>query len=93
MQLSPEQLKQIEAYASIFMPVGDIAVILDTDPLELRAALKDRSPEVYRAYTRGKLASKAKLMAQEMQLAQVGSPLALENTRANLLAMEDEEDL
>lgn len=92
MQLSPEQLSQIEAYASIFMPLSDIAVILDVDPLELRAAVKDRATEVYHAYTRGKVASKAKLLSQEMQLAQVGSPLALENTRANLLAMEDEEE-
>lgn len=91
MELSQEQLQQIEAYASIFMPISDIAVILDLDPIALCADLKDRTTDVYRAYSRGKLASKAKLMAQEMQLAQVGSPLALENTRANLLAMEDEE--
>lgn len=32
-----------------------------------------------------------KLLHQEMQLAYVGSPLALENTRNNLLDMEDDE--
>lgn len=42
-------------------------------------------------YHRGKAASRVKLLHQEMQLAYVGSPLALENTRNNLLDMEDDE--
>lgn len=47
--------------------------------------------DVSKAYRRDKAASKVKLHSQEMMLAQVGSPLALENARANLLDMEDDE--
>lgn len=47
--------------------------------------------DVSKAYRRGKAASKVKLHSQEMMLAQVGSPLALENARDNLLDMEDDE--
>lgn len=86
-------MQLIEDYASIFLPLSDIAVFLELDPVALRAAVRDHSTDVYRAYARGKLGSKARLMHQEMQLAQVGSPLAMENTRLNLLAMEDDEDL
>ena len=46
---------------------------------------------VSKAYRRGKAASKVKLHSQEMMLAQVGSPLAIENAHRNLLDMEDDE--
>ena len=45
----------------------------------LREDIADRSSEVSKAYRRGKAASKVKLNSQEMMLAQVGSPLAIEN--------------
>ncbi len=45
----------------------------------------------YKAYHRGKVLSKVQLRSQEMKLAQIGSPLALDNTRKNLLDMEDDE--
>ena len=40
---------------------------------------------------RGKVLSKVQLRTQEMKLARIGSPLALDNTRKNLLDMEDDE--
>lgn len=43
------------------------------------------------AYYNGKNATKLLLREQEMQLAKVGSPLALENCRQALLDMEDDE--
>ena len=50
-----------------------------------------RTTDVSKAYRRGKAASKVKLHSQEMMLAQVGSPLAIENAHRNLLDMEDDE--
>lgn len=47
----------------------------------LRADIADRGTEVSNAYRRGKAASKVKLHSQEMMLAQVGSPLAIENAQ------------
>lgn len=49
------------------------------------------STQVSKCYHRGKAASKVKLLHQEMQLAYVGSPLALENASKNLMDMEDDE--
>ena len=91
MVYTEEQLKQVEQFASIYLKISDMAVILDVSPTLLREDIADRNSEVSKRYHRGKAASRVKLLHQEMQLAYVGSPLALENTRNNLLDMEDDE--
>ena len=91
MDYTEEQLTQIEQYASIYLKISDMAVILGISATRLREDIADKCTEVSRRYHRGKAASRVKLLHQEMQLAYVGSPLALENTRNNLLDMEDDE--
>lgn len=91
MTYSETELTQIEKYASIYLKISDIAVILDIPADVLRADIADRGTDVSKAYRRGKAASKVKLHSQEMMLAQVGSPLAIENAHRNLLDMEDDE--
>jgi len=88
---SEEILTQIEQYASIYLKISDMAVILDIPAEQLREDIADRSTEVSKHYHKGKAASKVKLLHQEMQLAYVGSPLALENAQKNLMDMEDDE--
>jgi len=88
---SEDTLSQIESYASIYLKITDMAVILDVPAEKLREDIADRSTEVSKRYHRGKAASKVKLLHQEMQLAYVGSPLALENAQKNLMDMEDDE--
>ena len=90
-ELPQNILEQIEQYASIYMKISDIAFLLDIPAEKLRAEIADRSTAVSKAYNKGKAVSKVKLLHQEMQLAYVGSPLALENTHKNLLDMEDDE--
>ncbi len=68
-----------------------MAAILDVPAEVLREDIADRSSDVGKAYRRGKAFSKVKLHTQEMQLAQIGSPLAIENAHKNLLDMEDDE--
>ena len=91
MEYEKEILSQIEKYASIYLKISDIAVLLDIPADILRDDIADRSSDVSKAYRRGKAASKVKLHSQEMMLAQVGSPLAIENAHRNLLDMEDDE--
>ena len=88
---SEKELQQIEKFASIYLKISDIAVILDIPADVLREDIADRTSEVSKAYRRGKAGSKVKLHSQEMMLAQVGSPLAIENAHRNLLDMEDDE--
>ena len=66
-------------------------VILEHAAQMLWVDIADRGTDVSKAYHRGKAASKVKLHSQEMMLAQVGSPLAIENALRNLLDMEDDE--
>ena len=91
MEYTEDVLTKIEQYASIYLKISDMAVILGISPTQLRSDITDRTTEVSKRYHRGKAASRVKLLHQEMQLACVGSPLALENTRNNLLDMEDDE--
>ncbi|SFW42470.1 hypothetical protein SAMN02910409_2238 [Prevotellaceae bacterium HUN156] len=88
---SPEILKQVEQFASIYLKISDMAVILDVPAEQLREDIANRTTEVSKSYHRGKAASKVKLLHQEMQLAYIGSPLALETTQKNLMDMEDDE--
>lgn len=68
-----------------------MVVILGIPADVLRSDIADRNSEVSKAYRRDKAASKVKLHSQEMMLAQVDSPLAIENAHRNLLDMEDDE--
>ena len=91
MTYSETELQQIEQFASIYLKISDMAVILGVPAEQLRSDIADHNTEVSLRYRRGKAASKVKLLHQEMMLAQVGSPLAIENTHRNLLDMEDDE--
>lgn len=91
MTYSEDVLQQIEQFASIYLKISDMAVILGIHPEVLRSDIADRSTEVSKRYLRGKATSKVKLLHQEMMLAQMGSPLAIDNTHRNLLDMEDDE--
>ena len=84
-------LQQIEQLASIFLPITDIAAILDIPAEVLRMDIANKKTYASKRYHKGKAASRVKLLHQEMQLAYVGSPLALENAQKNLMAMEDDE--
>ena len=88
---TPEQIEQIGKYASIYLPISDIAMMLEVPADILRDEIRNRESEASKAYYRGKAASKVKLHHPEVLLAQVGSPLAIENAHRNLLDMEDDE--
>ena len=91
MKFTQEQLEQINKWASIYLPISDMALMLDVPAEMLRDEIRKKHTEVSLAYHRGKAASRVKLHQQEMLLAQVGSPLAIENAHRNLLDMEDDE--
>ena len=61
MTYSEKELQQIEKFASIYLKISDIAVILDIPADVLREDIADRTSEVSKAYRRGKAGSKVKL--------------------------------
>ena len=91
MTFSKEVLEQINKWASIYLPISEMAIMLDIPAEMLREEIRNKNTEVSIAYHKGKASSRVKLHHQEMLLAQVGSPLAIENAHRNLLDMEDDE--
>lgn len=91
MDFTEDQLLFVEKHASIYLPITDIALLMDIPADVLRDEIRNKTTAVSRAYHRGKAASRVKLHHQEMLLAQVGSPAAIENAHRNLLDMEDDE--
>lgn len=85
-----EQLDKIEDLASIFMPISDMALVMDIDETELRSDISSAT-DARKAYLKGKATSKEELLRQEMKLAKTGAPQALENTKRSLQDMEDDE--
>lgn len=91
MTFTEKELEQIEQMASLYMSITDIAIILGMPPEVLRKQIRTKGDKASIAYYRGKAMRKLELRKQEIQLAQVGSPLALENARLALIDMEDDE--
>lgn len=84
-------MEQIETMASLYLTITDIALILGHRPEEMRRDINANGHPANIAYMRGKVTRKVELRKQEIQLAQVGSPLALDNARQALIEMEDDE--
>ncbi len=91
MTYSDKELQQIEQMASLYLSISDIAIVLGVNPENLRRDIKIKGSPAEKAYTKGKVSSKIALRKQEMMLAKVGSPLALDNVRRALMDMEDDE--
>ncbi len=88
---SENQIKAIHDYASFYLPLKDIAIMIGVDADALREDIRIKDHPASVAYRKGKLETKVALYSQEVKLASIGSPLALENARRNLLDMEDDE--
>ena len=82
----------IERLAGYFVTITEIATVLGLNPTELRDRIADPDTAESLAYRRGKAKAKIELKAKEMELAAVGSPLAMQSVRENLLIMEADED-
>ena len=91
MDFSEKELDQIEVMASLYLTPTDIAIVLQVPAHEFKAELKRHGSPAAKSYLRGKVATKIKLRKQEMALAQVGSPLALQTINSALQDMEDDE--
>lgn len=91
MMYSQENLVMIEKLASLYMTISEIAIVIDVPAETLRRDIANKGSAAEKAYTRGKVSTKLELRKQELMLARVGSPLALENIRRALLDMEDDE--
>jgi predicted DNA-binding protein YlxM (UPF0122 family) len=78
MNYTDEQLKLIEDYASKFLSITEIAVLVDVDEDELRDRISLKKSDASKHYNRGKLNKIIELRSMEIELAKLGSTVAIE---------------
>lgn len=93
MNYSTEQLAQIKDLAANLTPLSDIATLMSLNPYVLRTDVADWSHPASEAYRTGKAETALQLRKNELQLARVGSPLAVQLSNTFLTNMDIDEDL
>jgi hypothetical protein len=72
-QFTPEQLAEIEEFGTLLFEPNEVAIILGIDTEAFHHELGDPESEVYKAYFRGFLKSKAELRKSIIRFAKQGS--------------------
>lgn len=80
MELTNEQLLQLQEYAAALMSINEIAILLDIPP-DVRTQFKvmctkDEDSPLYDAFHKGRLTTKLELRQNIIKLAKAGSPAA-----------------
>lgn len=91
MDYSDDLLNNIYNLAENLTPVSDIAALLDIDEVELREELNNKYSPIRKAYIKGKATTSLALRKQEIELAKVGSPLAVQLTSTYIKDMTIDE--
>ena len=78
MQYSEEQLAKIKELASLLMRPDHIALLIGADQEEFKRRIKYQGSAAYIAYETGRAETILELRRQEITLAKLGSPLAVE---------------
>lgn len=86
----PDRIKEL---AAMLTPVSDIAVLMDVDERRLREIISDKSHPVSIAYRKGKAERASQIRQNELELAEAGSPLAVQLIGTYLRDMDSDEDL
>lgn len=74
-------------------PVSDIAVLMDIDERIFREILSDKYHPASLAYRKGKAERALQIRQNELELAEAGSPLAVQLIGSYLRDMDSDEDL
>lgn len=91
MQYSAEQLVKIKELASQLMRPDHIALLIGVDQEEFRRKIKHKGSDAYSAYETGKAETILELRKQEIKLAKLGSPLAVDMVHRFIVDQEENE--
>ena len=91
MDYSEEFIQSVRELAEALTPVSDIAALLDVDESMLREELSNKLSLLRKAYDKGKATTALALRKQELELAKVGSPLAVQLTASYVKDMTIDE--
>ncbi|MFZ4546875.1 MAG: hypothetical protein ACOYN4_05555 [Bacteroidales bacterium] len=85
MQYNQSDLDKVKEYASLLLTISEIAILLKMDEDELREAIAVKTSGISLAYNQGKMETVLVLRRQEIDLAKLGSPIAIELTQKYML--------
>lgn len=93
MEFTSTQIDRIKELATMLTPVSDIAVLMDVDERCLREVISDKSNPASIAYRKGKAERALQIRQNELELAEAGSPLAVQLVGSYIRDMDSDEDL
>lgn len=93
MEFTSAQIDRIKELATMLTPVSDIAVLMDVDERCLREIISDKSHPASIAYRKGKTERALQIRQNELELAEAGSPLAVQLVGSYIRDMDSDEDL
>ena len=93
MESTSAQIDRIKELATMLTPVSDIAVLMDVDERRLREIISDKSHPASIAYRKGKAERALQIRQNELELAEAGSPLAVQLVGSYIRDMDSDEDL
>lgn len=85
---SDEILDKIKEYASFLLRPDQIARSLDIDPLEFKQTLRRKKHPATIAYEKGKVETILLIRKQEIELAKLGSPMAIDMVNKFIIDQE-----
>jgi len=91
MQYSAQQLEKIKELASQLMRAEHIALLIEVNLEDFKRHIKHKGSQAYIAYETGKAETILELRKQELKLAKLGSPLAVEMVHKFIIDQEQNE--
>lgn len=88
-----DTVQRISDLAAALTPISEIATLVDVDEDKLRRAIVDKNSPLRKVYLKAKAETAHRLRVRELELADVGSPLAVQLTHNYLRDMTADEDL
>jgi hypothetical protein len=85
-------IDKIKEYASLLMPISDIATLIGADEDELKEKIANKSSAESKAYRQGKAETVLEIRRQEIALAKAGSPMAVELVQEYLIEQSQQEN-
>ena len=78
MEYNSSQLEKVQEYAGLLMNVSDISVLIGVNENIFREDIGNKNKAVSIAYRKGQIETVLELRKQEIDMAKLGSPMAVE---------------
>ena len=78
MEYNSSQLEKVQEYAGLLMNVSDISVLIGVNEDSFREDIGNNNTAVSIAFRKGQIETVLELRKQEIEMAKLGSPMAVE---------------